>query len=434
MPYWPERVEYFTAESGSWAPAPDGAERSEASPATVPVACWRSPLSVEGAEAAEALGARLAASVPPAGGTGGAPDTLAQCRASKAVFAVAAPGNCPTGRICVRAAARHAPPQGATTVARRQELGYELLNAVPWAHFEALNGSLHYSGSMADSAPFYLSSPRHCERLGGEQREWQSTHGFGSPWPGGGGLIPAQAPRFPIAGWSMPPFRAVFCGWGLLPPAFSARGYVVVANKKNTLEWGQAPVNFSADAELASIFDAVADAGLGLVYNRATPSLFASERAGFAGEDESDFAALRGRAEARFGPRAAELGAAEQRLLLLPELIAALAGAAAAGAAAASEAAASAEAAAVRYYFSPNAVQLAVLADARGYVAVQGGPSYLSLLWGAGRRVLLLQRKGNEVTADAARWFPRLSGMGVESVADGAALLDLVRRERWAEA
>ena len=396
------------------------------------VACWRSPLSAVGVDAAEALSARFAASVPPAGVSGHsggvAPDALAQCRAAKAVLAVAAPGDCPAGRICVRAARLGPPPE--TVVAKRQELGYELLNAVPWAHFESLNGSLQLSGSMADSAPFYTASPRHCERLGGEQREWQATHGFGSPWPGGGGLIPAQAPRFPIAGWAMPPFRAVYCGWGLLPPAFTARGYIFVLNKKNTLEWGQAPVNFIADAELAAILDAVADAGLGLVYHRATTGLFASERAGFAGDAESsDFAALRARAEARFGPRAALLGAAEQRLLLLPELIAALADAEAAAAAVGAEAAA---AAAARYPFSPNAVQLAALADARGYVAVQGGPSYLSLLWGPGRRVLLLQKKGNEVTADAARWFPELSGMDVESVEDGEKLVELVRGETWA--
>ena len=72
-----------------------------------------------------------------------------------------------------------------------------------------------------------------------------------------------------------------------------------------------------------------------------------------------------------------------------------------------------------------------MLADARGYVAVQGGPSYLTLLWGAGRRVLLLQRKGNEVTTDASKWFPHISGMGVESVDTGEALIELVRRERW---
>jgi hypothetical protein len=392
----------------------------------VRVACWRSPLSVEGAEAAEALSARLASSLPPP--ARGAPDALAHCRAAKAVLSVATPGECPAGRSCVRAA-RLVPSSGATAVARRQELGYELLNAVPWAHFEALNGSLAYSGSMDDSAPFYVSSPRHCERLGGEQREWQNTLDFGSPWPGGGGLIPAQAPRFPIAGWAAPPFRAVFCGSGLLPPAFAARGFVVVFNKKNTFEWGQAPVNFIADAELASIFDAVADTGLGLVYNRATPSLFASERTGFAGEDESDFAALRARAEARFGPWAAENGAAEQRLLLLPELIAQMA--AAAEAEAASTGADAGAEAPSRYPFSPNAVQLAVLADARGYVAVQGGPSYLTLLWGAGRRVLLLQRKGNEVTTGAAAWFPHISGMSVDSVDTGEALVELVRRERW---
>lgn len=59
---------------------------------------------------------------------------------------------------------------------------------------------------------------------------------------------------------------------------------------------------------------------------------------------------------------------------------------------------------------SINDLLLSVLADADGFIAVQGGPSYLSLLWGPNRTAVIFQKKGPEVTTNAAQWFDLLSG------------------------
>ena len=239
------------------------------------------------------------------------------------------------------------------------------------------------------------------------------------------GAAPLRHP-LKIAGWAVPPFRAWFCGWGLLPPAMARRPYVFVYNKRNLFEWGKAPVNFLADSDLEDLFDALADRGVGLVYHRATPELFASETLGF-GADESDFDALRAAAERRFGSLAAAYGAEEQRLAILPELLVALR-----AEAGESTPEPNSPNSADLYPFSANSVQLAVMADAAGYIAVQGGPAYLSLLWGPGRRVLLLQRKGAEVESGASRlWFGALTGSDVVSTDSGAELVWLAREERW---
>lgn len=59
---------------------------------------------------------------------------------------------------------------------------------------------------------------------------------------------------------------------------------------------------------------------------------------------------------------------------------------------------------------SINELLLSVLSDADGMVAVQGGPSYMSLLWGPNSTAVIFQQKGPEVDYDGPSWFPMLSG------------------------
>ena len=71
---------------------------------------------------------------------------------------------------------------------------------------------------------------------------------------------------------------------------------------------------------------------------------------------------------------------------------------------------------------------LTVLADADGIVATQGGPTYLSLIWGPHKRVVTMEIKGLESMINAVQWYPQLSNTSrVESARNPQALLTAVR-------
>lgn len=252
--------------------------------------------------------------------------------------------------------------------------------------------------------PYWFFSPLHCERPG--SRNSHSLAGSGTPWPHDASNVMlintlVTPAAFPLPGWRMPPYHAHYCGWGLT--AFSGRRYAFVYNKRNTVEWGAAPVNFLGPAVLAALYDALTNAGWVMLYHRAVPGLFASEPGGFA-NDTADMVELAAHAASRHGDAAVQPGGA-QRLVLLPELLLAIRHAYSGRYPPANRSAHGGPP-----EVSVNAVQMALLADADMYVAVQGGPAYLSLLWGPGKRVLLLQKKGNEVGGRAERWFHLLSG------------------------
>ena len=78
-----------------------------------------------------------------------------------------------------------------------------------------------------------------------------------------------------------------------------------------------------------------------------------------------------------------------------------------------------------------NTILLTALADADGVIAVQGGPAYLSLLWGQGKHVLLFQLKGAEVDTEAVRWFHLLSGADSVRSTNSTSELLLLARDRW---
>ena len=315
------------------------------------------------------------------------------------------------------------------------ELGYELLAGVPWAADAHRRGELRATASVDDSAPFYAPfSPLHCERAGVGRRYLPVAAAFpGSSWPveaGAHRLITAavRASSFEgpgaMPGWRMPPFFGYYCGWGLLPTGGTR--YILIFNKRNLAEWGGPPVNSLPPPTLVALFLSLAPRHT-IIYMRATPGLHASEPSGFA-QDEGDCEALRAAAVAAYGQHAVTDGHPEQRLLLLPWTLRALQ----------MEAADEAEAYGRRRPTSPaphpisfNTILLSALADADGLIAVQGGPAYLSLLWGPGKHIILFQLKGAEVDTEAVRWFHLLSGADSVRSTNSTSELLLLARDRW---
>ena len=78
---------------------------------------------------------------------------------------------------------------------------------------------------------------------------------------------------------------------------------------------------------------------------------------------------------------------------------------------------------------SPLSILLSTLADASGYVAAQGAPTYLSLLWGGDRPVVMHASRGAELRWNASTWMGMLSGSRVTLSRSQAGLARLARAE-----
>ena len=78
---------------------------------------------------------------------------------------------------------------------------------------------------------------------------------------------------------------------------------------------------------------------------------------------------------------------------------------------------------------SPTAIVMAALADASGYIAAPGTPTYLSLLWGDDRPVLLHASRGPELRYNASDWMGMLSGSRVMLSRSQAGLVRLAKAE-----
>jgi hypothetical protein len=436
--------------------------------------CYATPYRPRAAPGMAAALLRARAAVAYSGGA----RARAKRRACRALKRAAFPyrrSDCPPDRVCLpsepgrESAREHLRPRGTDYLG---ELGYELLAITPWAAELALHRFLGRSVSAADSHPFYFFSPLHCEAGASFGRGFRSLADMVTSWPHDddankqlvNALVTPAA--FPLRNWRLPPYTAHYCGAGLT--WFSGAPYVVVLNKRSTGEWRTGrSLNTIPVAGLLALYDALVARGYTVVYHRALPGLYASEAGGFRPELD-DFTALEAHAAA---------AGSSSSLVLLPQFLAAMAAAeaeadaadgeaetvVAAGAddsgdedeggdgtdagdrgdesggprhlqrrLALSQAGAAPAAAATQSQRSPqrrprrlsiNELQLSVLADADGHVAVQGGPSYLSLIWGARRPVLLYQVGGREVALNATAWFPHISGSVVRTARNVPALL-----------
>lgn len=396
-----------------------------------------------------------------------------QCSALKRIARPYRVRQCPLDRMCI--AGEKSRPVRREHLRPRPtefygEVGYELVGIVPWAYELAVHSFLQRSVGVGDSWPFYFFSPAHCEV--DVPRAFSSLSETTTSWPHDDGenrqLINALVTpdRFPLPRWRMPPFRAHYCGMGLT--WFSGERYVVVYNKRNSREWGAAhPVNSISNNGLIALYDVLVDAGFTMVYHRGTIGMFQGDEVDAYVDARDDFDALRSHAAQR-----AQAGEDRGRLVLLPEFLGAMAaaerledyerlsakgptpGTAAgdgqsvpgqrcsiiaamnhsisvpdehsrrlAGSASSKQAHPSGQ----RRRVSVNELQLSVLADADGHIAVQGGPAYLSLLWGEGRPVLLYQAHGREVAFNSTAYFHHFTGSPVRSERSVPALVDAAR-------
>jgi hypothetical protein len=76
---------------------------------------------------------------------------------------------------------------------------------------------------------------------------------------------------------------------------------------------------------------------------------------------------------------------------------------------------------------SLNEIQMTILAEADIHISVQGGPAYMSMLWGAKKTAVLVQRKSPELPNEAHTWFDLISGMSVETTYSDRDLVSRVR-------
>jgi hypothetical protein len=76
---------------------------------------------------------------------------------------------------------------------------------------------------------------------------------------------------------------------------------------------------------------------------------------------------------------------------------------------------------------SLNEIQMTILAEADIHISVQGGPAYMSMLWGRDKTALLVQRKSPELPNEAHTWFDLISGMSVETTYTDRDLISRVR-------
>ena len=259
------------------------------------------------------------------------------------------------------------------------------------------------SQSNQDSSAFYFWSANHCEWDISVQR---TANGIGgrTPWPYSGshfGFVNAHVNResYPKERFVHPPWGPHYCGWGLFP--FLGQRFAFIHNKRKLVEFMGRMINTMWPPTLIALYDLLKDNYV-VVYQRPTSGLFKSEQDGFS-DAVDDITALE--------EHAAKVGGV---LYVMPRLLQAF----------------TAEAAAQGYSsedVSLNEVQMTIIAEADVHISVQGGPAYMSMLWGKDKSALLVQRKSPELPYEAHKWFDLLSGMRVETTYSEK---DLIARTR----
>ena len=274
---------------------------------------------------------------------------------------------------------------------------------LPFFHYEAAVGELAQSTSNFDSSAFYFYSPRHCEWDANIQR---TANGMGgrTPWPYSGahfGFVNPHVKRdtYPRSRFVQAPWGPHYCGWGLFP--FLGQRFAFIHNKRKMVEFMGRMVNTIYPESLTQIYDLLKDNYI-VVYQRPTQGLFKSENDGFQ-ESIDDITTLEA--------HAAKVGGT---LYVMPRLLKAFMDAASAMGYSAGQ-------------VSINEVQMSIIAEADIHISVQGGPAYMSMLWGKDRSALLVQRKSPELPNEAHLWFDLISGMHVQNTYTDRDLINRVR-------
>ena len=234
----------------------------------------------------------------------------------------------------------------------------------------------------------------------------RTANGIGgrTPWPYSGahfGFVNPHIKRhtYPRERFVQPPWGPHYCGWGLFP--FLGQRFAFIHNKRKMVEFMGRMVNTIYPESLTQIYDLLKDHYV-VVYQRPTQGLFKSENDGFH-ESIDDITTLEA--------HAAKVGGT---LYVMPRLLKDFADAARAAGESPDT-------------VSINEVQMSIIAEADIHISVQGGPAYMSMLWGRDRSALLVQRKSPELPNEAHTWFDLLSGMHVETTYTDRDLINRVR-------
>jgi hypothetical protein len=234
----------------------------------------------------------------------------------------------------------------------------------------------------------------------------RTANGIGgrTPWPYSGahfGFVNPHIKRdtYPRERFVQPPWGPHYCGWGLFP--FLGQRFAFIHNKRKMVEFMGRMVNTIYPESLTQIYDLLKDHYV-VVYQRPTQGLFKSENDGFH-ESIDDITTLEA--------HAAKVGGT---LYVMPRLLKDFMDAATAMGHTPDD-------------VSLNEVQMSIIAEADIHISVQGGPAYMSMLWGSDRSALLVQRKSPELPNEAHLWFDLLSGMHVETTYTDRDLIARVR-------
>jgi len=264
-------------------------------------------------------------------------------------------------------------------------------------------GELVQSTSNYDSSAFYFWSSTHCEW---DVRVQRTANGLGgrTPWPYNGlhfGFVNPLVRRstYPKEMYVQAPWGPHYCGWGLFP--FLGQRYAFIHNKRKLVEFMGRMVNTIHPPTLTQLYDLLKDNYI-VVYQRPTAGLFKSENDGFQ-ESVEDITTLEA--------HAAKVGGT---LYTMPRLLKSFMDAAA-------------EQGYTPEEVSLNEVQMTILAEADIHISVQGGPAYMSMLWGHEKTAVLVQRKSPELPNEAHTWFDLISGMSVETTYSDRDLVSRVR-------
>ena len=354
-------------------------------------------------------------------------ERTAQCRAVKGLKVVQHVDDCPSGAVCAPRTTHvmklYEHTQQSRSLTSTLEIAYDLLAMQPYAHMLSLNGkNLSGTTSVPSSAAFYFFSPQHCENVKAGRAFQPLNDDFESPWPHStahytisNALVTRDTFRLISDRWRLPPFYGHYCGSGLF--RWASKPHVVIFNKRPMKEWGAEPVNVISNSQLLQLYDLLSPRYV-VVYLRPPSGLVTEDQDVRSVRD--DLEALRQHAAGKHGPSAGE------HLVIfndfLDDLIESAAQLGDSGSGGASGGFAA---------VNPHEVMMSMMSEADGFIATQGGPAYLSLVWGQGKKAVLLEAKGMEANLGAMKWYADITGSpqgSVTSVRNAHQLGDAARQ------
>lgn len=284
------------------------------------------------------------------------------------------------------------------------ELGRHLLVYTPYLYHISHSQPI-ITTSVQDSYPFYFFSPNHCE-IDRPRNPFEDLK-LSIPWPTSMDDLDTinryvTRESFPRTNRSIVPFFGYYCGWSIFPFSRDTHHkdnqYIVILNKRYQYKWWETHANYLSIDVLQSLLDILLPY-YHVVYYRPIDMILQNDDNSNQGDFE-DFNHL----ECYARSLSAKLSTPHQ-LYLLPKMIMDLK-------TMSSKKAPADEGVPLKSAISMNELVLSTLADAAGYVSVQGGAQILSSLFGPSKRAVMLHKLGFEAIYEVD-YFDLISGTAV---------------------